>query len=196
MGLLPSALKTQRKAGAQFLGLNKLQSRPMAFALAPNAKCDPLFAATVPLAQEKATQIWEGRINPCTLVRAHKAWLQRRSSKPTWHGVHGPLGAVIMSLRRIGWSVEKGVALRSDTDELINMLQTPPRRVAASVERGITRWQMRDAARSLAFVQVKLPSFGFVTCVTFCVHRKALVSLRKSTCISPWSREASYVQVG
>ena len=30
------------------------------------------------------------------------------------------------------------------------MLQTPPRRVAALVERGITRWQMRDAARSLA----------------------------------------------
>ena len=120
----------------------------MAFALAPNAMYDPLFTATVPLVQEHATQIWEGRINP---VRAHKAWVQRRSSKPSWHGVHGPFGAVIMSLRRIGWSFEKGVALCSDTDELINMLQTPQRRVAALVERGITRWQVRDAARSLAF---------------------------------------------
>ena len=55
-----------------------------------------------------------------------------------------------MSLRRIDWSLGKGVAQRSDTGELINMLQTPPRRVAALVERGITRWQMRDAARSLA----------------------------------------------
>ena len=72
-------------------------------------------------------------------------------------GVHGPLGAAIMSLRRIGWSLEKGVALRSDTDELINMLQTPPRRVAALVERGITRWQMRDAARSLAFDPIEAP---------------------------------------
>ena len=31
------------------------------------------------------------------------------------------------------------------------MLQTPPRRVAALVERGIARWQLRDAARPLAF---------------------------------------------
>ena len=83
--------------------------------------------------------------------------MQRRSLKPTWHVVHGPLGAVIMSLRRINWSLEKGVALRSDTDELINMLQTPPRRVAALVERGITRCQMRDAARSLAFDPSEAP---------------------------------------
>ena len=54
-GLLPSALKTQRTAAAQLLGLNKLQSRSMAFALAPNAKYDPLFAATIPLVQEYAT---------------------------------------------------------------------------------------------------------------------------------------------
>ena len=125
--------------------------------VAPNANYDLLFAATVPLVQEYATQIWEDRINPGTLVRAHKAWLQRRSSKPTWHGAHGLLGAVIMSLRRIDWSLEKGVALRCDTDELINMLQTPPRRVAAVVERGITRWQMRDAARSLAFDPSEAP---------------------------------------
>ena len=63
----------------------------MAFALAPNAKYDPLFADTVPLVQECATQIWDGRINPGLLVRAHKALVQRRSSKPSWHGVHGPL---------------------------------------------------------------------------------------------------------
>ena len=121
------------------------------------AKYDPLFAATVPLVKEYATQIWEGRISPGTLVCAHKAWLQRRSFKPTWHGIHGPLGAVIMSLTRIDWSLEKGVAQRSDTDEHINMLQTPPRRVAALVERGITRWQMRDAPRSLAFDPSEAP---------------------------------------
>ena len=49
MGLLPSALKTQRTAAAQLLGLNQLQRCSMAFALAPNAKYDPLCAATVPL---------------------------------------------------------------------------------------------------------------------------------------------------
>ena len=47
----------------------------MAFALAPNAKYDPLFAATVPLVQEYATQIWDGRIKPGSPVRAHKAWV-------------------------------------------------------------------------------------------------------------------------
>ena len=56
MGLLTSVLKTQRTAAAQLLGLNKLQSRSMAFALAPNAKDDPLFAATVALVQEYATR--------------------------------------------------------------------------------------------------------------------------------------------
>ena len=129
----------------------------MAFALAPNPKYDPLFAATVPLVQQYATQIWDGCINPGLLVRAHKAWFERRSSKPTWHGVHGPLGAVIMSLKRVGWSLEKGVALRSDTDELVHLLHTP-RRVAALVESGITRWQLRDAARSLAFEPDEAPN--------------------------------------
>ena len=111
---------------------------------------DPLFAATVTLAQEYATQLWDGRINPGLLVRAHKAWVDRRSS-------HGPLVAVIMSLRRIGWSLGKGLAIRSDTDEPIDVLQTPPRRVAALVEIGITRWQLRDAARSLALDPIEAP---------------------------------------
>ena len=122
-----------RTVAAQLLGLNKLQSRSMAFALAPSAKYDPLFAATVLLVQEYATQPWDGFINPGLLDRAHEAWVERRSLKPTWHGVHGPMGAVIMILRRIVWSLEKGVATRSDADELIHLLQTPPRRVAALV---------------------------------------------------------------
>ena len=67
------------------LGLNKLQNRSMAFALAPHAKYDPQFAATVPVVQEYATQLWDGRINPGLLVRAHKAWVDRRSSKPSWN---------------------------------------------------------------------------------------------------------------
>ena len=157
MGLLPSALSTQRTAATQLLGVNKLQRRSMASALAPNAKYDPLFDVTFQLVQDYATHIWDGRINPGLLVRARKAWVQRRSSKPSWHGVRGPLGAVIMSLRRIGWSLEKWFALRSDTDELINMLQTPPLRVVALVEREITRWQMRDAARSLVFDPLEGP---------------------------------------
>ena len=86
MGLLPSALKTQRTVAAQMLGLNKLQCRSLAFALAPNPTYDPLFAATVPLVQAYATQLWDGCINPGLLARAHKAWFERRSSKPTWHG--------------------------------------------------------------------------------------------------------------
>ena len=69
MGLLPSALKSQRTAAAQLLGLNKLQSRSMAFALASTAKYDPFFAATVPPVQECATQLWDGRINPGWSVR-------------------------------------------------------------------------------------------------------------------------------
>ena len=88
MGLLQSALKTQRTAAAQLLGLNKLQSRSTAFALAPNAKYDPWFAAAVPLVQDYATQLWDGRINPGLPVRAHNAWVDRRSSKPSWTGVH------------------------------------------------------------------------------------------------------------
>ena len=57
----------------------------------------------------------------------HTARSRRRSRHLSRRdGVHGPLGAVIMSLRRIGWSLEKGFALRSDTDELIDVLQTPP----------------------------------------------------------------------
>ena len=42
---------------------------------------------------------------------------------------------------------------------------------------------MRDAARSLVFDPSEAPT-GFVTCVTCYIHRKALVSLRKSTCFS------------
>ena len=41
----------------------------------------------------------DGRINPALLVRAHMAWIDRRSSKPSWNRVHGPLGAVILEGR-------------------------------------------------------------------------------------------------
>ena len=75
MVLLPSAVRTHRTAAAQLLGLNKLQCLSVAFALAQNAKYDPLIADTVRVVQEHATQIWDGRINPGLLVRAHKAWV-------------------------------------------------------------------------------------------------------------------------
>ena len=99
-----------------------------------------------------------------------------------------------MSLRRIGWSLEKGVAIRSDTGEIINMLQTPPRRVAALVERGITRWQMRDAGRCLDFDPIEAPDIWLRH--MRCIPRKVSSSPRKSTCSSPWSQEASNVPVG
>ena len=60
MCLLPSALRTQRTAAAQLLGLNKLQSRSMAFALAPNAKYhggqndyQPTFLISTPISGPK-----------------------------------------------------------------------------------------------------------------------------------------------
>ena len=69
MGLLSSALKTQRTAAAQLLGLNKLQSRSMTFEFAPNAKHDPLFAATIWC---RNMRLRSGRA-ASTQVCAHKA---------------------------------------------------------------------------------------------------------------------------
>ena len=101
-----------------------------------------------------------------------------------------------MSLRRIDWSLEKGVAIRGDADEIIDMLQTPPRRVAALVERGITRWQLCDAARSLAFDPIEAPDIWLRHMRCMLYSPKGLGQPAKSTCTSPWSREASNVPVG
>ena len=59
MGLLPSALKTQRTVAAQLLGLNKLQSRSMASTIHSLAAAMP---STDP--SNLLTQLWDDRINP------------------------------------------------------------------------------------------------------------------------------------
>ena len=123
------------------------------------------------------------------MVRADNAWLQCRSLKPTWHGVHGPLGAVIMSLRRIDWSLEIG-GLRHAATPMNSSTCCRHHRDVWRHWLSVGSHDVRCVTLLVLWLLIQVPpTYGFVTCFTCCIHRKAWVSLRKSTCISPWSRE-------
>ena len=160
MGLLPNALKTQRTWHFRW----HPTPGTVHCLLLQSHRC------------VSATQFWDGGFDPGLLGRTHKAWVDR-SLKPSWNGVHGPLGAVITSLRRIGWSLEKGVAIRSDTDELINVLLSVVFRDGSCAMR-LGPWPLTHS---------KPPTSGFVTCVTCCIRRRSWSACESQHVTSPWS---------
>ena len=94
--------------------------------------------------------VWDGRVPLASLQRAgQQLENQRFTSKPTWHGLRGPMAAAWASLLRVGWTMRPGLALVLDTGVLVELLQTPPKEVVQLLREG-----SRDggAARSSAIM--------------------------------------------
>ena len=67
----------------------------------------------------------------------------------TWGAVKGPIGAAVMSLRRVGWRFDNSLTLISDTGERFPLPSTSPALLAYHLQVSWKRRLGRDAARSI-----------------------------------------------
>ena len=69
----------------------------------------------------------------------------------TWGEVRGPLGAAVLSLRRIGWVFDNCLTLITDKGVKLPLTSTSPALVAYHAQVAWKRVLARDAARTLGF---------------------------------------------
>ena len=70
-------------------------------------------------------------------------------AKPTWAIARGPMGAVWLSLLRVGWDMHSAHVIRSDLNEYYSLLELSPWDIRQLLVMGIQRWQMRRIAAHL-----------------------------------------------
>eukprot|EP00959_Pyramimonas_sp_CCMP1952_P346137 7249750-Pyramimonas_sp.AAC.1 len=115
----------------------------MGLLMQPNAKYDPVFKATTDVLFLFATWIWEARAPLNELQVAWQHMHDQMSRAEIWAKVKGPLAAVWMSLRRIGWSMTSAHEIVTDSSTFFSLLQVAPRDFRDLPEQGIHRWQLR-----------------------------------------------------
>eukprot|EP00959_Pyramimonas_sp_CCMP1952_P134792 2820723-Pyramimonas_sp.AAC.1 len=67
------------------------------------------------------------------------------SAQPSWSRVRGPLGALWLSLHRIGWRLTSATTFESDIGTVLDLNQMAPRDVRDQVVQGVTRWLLARA---------------------------------------------------
>ena len=93
--------------------------------------------------------IWEGRFS---LGRLQRAWMSIRdkiADRPTWNSCRGPISAVLLSLRRVGWSMSAAHVITSDEGLALGILRCSPRDLKLELQVGIQRWQARGILKHL-----------------------------------------------
>eukprot|EP00959_Pyramimonas_sp_CCMP1952_P020237 427118-Pyramimonas_sp.AAC.1 len=74
------------------------------------------------------------------------------SRAESWAKVKGPLAAVWMSLRRIGWSMTSAHEIVTDSNTFFS-LQVAPRDFRDLLEQGLHRWQLRKVQERISELQ-------------------------------------------
>ncbi len=69
----------------------------------------------------------------------------------TWGEVRGPLGAAVLSLRRIGWTFDNSLTLLTDEGVKLPLTSTSPALIAYHAQVAWKRTTARSAARTLGF---------------------------------------------
>ena len=82
----------------------------------------------------------------------HDAWatsarVVSAAARP-WAAVRGPAGAVVATLRRIGWTAWSSRVWVTDQGTVIDLLRTSPASLGVLVDRAIEQWLHRKWARA------------------------------------------------
>jgi hypothetical protein len=92
----------------------------------------------------------------------------------TWGEVRGPMGAAVMSLRRVGWQFRTCLTLESDTGEIFPLPSTSPALLAYHLQVSWKRALGRAAARSIGQDGAQLDPSAFQQHQRRCQHGQAL----------------------
>jgi len=145
-GLPPSQLLKMRRLARQGGSLRSAGRNLTLDLLMVGPKHDPAYKANRDpiIAWHKA--LWDQRI-PRPWQAVAFSYAIKLPRKRTWSHVRGPSGAVVATLRRIGWeprSVNRWVTHRGP----INLLEVCPASLSKLVDEATTAWLFRDLALS------------------------------------------------
>ena len=110
---------------------------------------DPVVDATVPIEVRYCCWVWDRRIPDSDLRRGWQAATDSFEGRPHWSRVRGPIGATMLSLRRIGWALIGPHHIRTDQGHVISLFTTSPSDVKALLVEGICRAQCVQLITSL-----------------------------------------------
>ena len=148
-GITDSTLRGLRTIAGELVGAKKACSLTAYLFMQADVQFDPIFDCTIAVIREFSAWIWESR---GSLGRLQRAWMQLKPNmdkNPTWALARGPLGAVWLSLLRIGWDMRSAHIIQDDMGETYYLLEFAPWDVRQLLIWGIQRWQMRRIASHL-----------------------------------------------
>ena len=115
-----------------------------------SGRADPAYDAHALPIGEWAMAIWEGWYPIISLQRIIDDALRRLEvAKNKWAVCYGPGAALVMTCRRINWTVKSATKLITDTGELLDLILDPPKVVVNHVFAAVQRWRWRRVERQL-----------------------------------------------
>ena len=96
------------------------------------ADLDPASMATAAPMIRWAQEIWQtttaGETRAIPLNQLARAWQRSFTCKPTrWQQVRGPIGAAILSAKRLGWNIEHPTRWYTDQGETLELTKASPK---------------------------------------------------------------------
>ena len=110
---------------------------------------DPAFEAHAGVALMWSLAIFEHWVD---IEDAHlliASTLKRLAGKTTWARVFGPAAAIIVTLRRIGWTVHSATEWETDLRRPVNLRLLSPALVQSLVREAVQRWRWKQVAMKL-----------------------------------------------
>ena len=148
LGAADSVLQGLRRGVARLaFSDSKLRSAGLAFLLHGPRRLDPALEVHRAPIMAWAKTVWEGAM---TLADMNSAvdWAAARAnhSRRPWLTVVSPAGALVLTLRRIGWAVLSAVEWLDDRRRLVRLNEVCPRSLLKLVDAAVVRWTWRTLA--------------------------------------------------
>ena len=150
MGVATKVMDKQRSVLAAVLQVPPSQSLSAALLLLP-LRVDPIYLATVPLVTAFAAKLWDGKLQLEVLALAYEALCKKDAATTglRWTSCLGPLQAMLLTLRRIGWQWSSPRQLTTDEGNLLDLMAIAPARLSRVLEDGLRRWHVKRASDRL-----------------------------------------------
>ena len=157
-GMLNSQRSAAAAAAAPGAGTGG-QNLDLALLMADGSKtgrADPAYDAHALPIGEWAMAIWECWLPIRSLQRIVDDAVNRlNGAKNKWAVCYGPGAAMVMTCRRLGWTVRSATKLITDTGELLDLILDPPKVVVNQVYAAVQRWRWRRVERQLPQLKSK-----------------------------------------
>ena len=196
MGVAPKVLDKQRSLVAAVFKIPPSQSLSAALLLQP-LRVDPIFLATIPLLMAFATRLWDGRLQLEELSLSFEAILKKdeATSGMRWASCLGPMQAMWLTLRRIGWRWSSPRQFTTDEGTVIDLMALAPAMLKKRIEEGLRRWQVKRATAKLStagstdYGLLRAVMFGKFAGITGISDEAARGALRKLSIGGLWTRQ-------